>query len=123
MVNLLKLQHNVVICSENAVEHKKVPLGSFCDREGAFDRTSFEAIEKAAEHCGAELVVYRWITFMLESRNIIATLSGKILRMSTPRGCSQGSVLSPLLWRLMVNDFLWDSASVVIMMQMILQSL
>jgi hypothetical protein len=39
---------------------------------------------------------------MLESRNIITTLSGET--MSTARGCSQGGVLSPLLWSLVMVD-------------------
>jgi hypothetical protein len=43
---------------------------------------------------------------MLESRNISATLSGETLRATTARRCSQGGVLPPLLWSLVVDDLL-----------------
>jgi hypothetical protein len=44
---------------------------------------------------------------MLESRNIRATLSGESLAVAAAKGCPQGGVLSPLLWRLVVDDLLW----------------
>jgi hypothetical protein len=47
---------------------------------------------------------------MLESKNIIATLSGEILGASAARGCHQGDVLSSLLWSL-VEDDLWGLTS------------
>jgi hypothetical protein len=40
--------------------------------------------------------------------NISATLSGETLGASVARGCPQGGVLSLLLWRLVVDDFLWE---------------
>jgi hypothetical protein len=45
---------------------------------------------------------------MLESRNIIATLSGETPGASAARGCPQGGVLSPLLWSLVVDDLHWE---------------
>jgi hypothetical protein len=62
---------------------------------------------------------------MLESRNIITTMLGEPLRVSTKRGCRQGGVLSPLLWSLVVNKLLWGLNDNIIVqqdMQMILQS-
>jgi hypothetical protein len=44
---------------------------------------------------------------MLESSNIIATLSGETLGASAARGCPQGGKLSPLLWSVVV-DHLWE---------------
>jgi hypothetical protein len=41
------------------------------------DRTSFEIIKQAAEKHDIEPAICRWICAMLESRNIIATLSGE----------------------------------------------
>jgi hypothetical protein len=75
---------------------------------GAFDRTSLDTIKPAAEKHGIEPAIYRWICAMLESRNIIATLSGDILRASAARGCPLGGVLSLLLCSLDVDDFLWE---------------
>jgi hypothetical protein len=45
---------------------------------------------------------------MLESRNIINTLSGETLRASTARGCTQEGLFSPLLWSLIMEGLLWE---------------
>jgi hypothetical protein len=92
---------------ENAIVHKDIALGAFLDIEGAFDRTLFDIITKAAERHGIEPPVCRWICAMLESRNISATLSGETLGATTSRGCLQRGVLSPLLWSLVEDDLLW----------------
>jgi hypothetical protein len=83
-------------------------LGVFLDIEGAFDRTSFDIIRQAAERCGIDPTICRWICAMLESRNIKATLSGETLGATAVRGCPQGGVLSPLLWSLVMDDLLWE---------------
>jgi hypothetical protein len=99
--------HNVVTRIENATEHKDIPLGAFLDTEGTFDSASFDTIKQAAERHGIELATYRWICAMLESRNISATLSEETLGAAAARGCLQGSVLSPLLWSLVMGDLVW----------------
>jgi hypothetical protein len=91
-----------------AIEHEEIALAAFLDTEGAFDRTSFEVITQAAERHGTESTICRWICSMLESRNIVTTLSGETLRASTAKGCRQGGVLSPLLWSLVVDELLWE---------------
>jgi hypothetical protein len=98
--------HNVVTHVESAIEHKDIALGAFLDTEGASDRISFDMIEQAAGNHGKEPAICRWIRAMLESRTIIATLSGETLRVSAAGGCPQGGVLLPLLWSLVVNDLL-----------------
>jgi hypothetical protein len=55
---------------------------------------------------GIESAICRWIYATLESSNISATLSGEILGASVARACPQGGVLSPLLWSLVVDDFI-----------------
>jgi hypothetical protein len=35
----------VVTCTESATEYKDIALGAFLDKEGAFDRTSFDIIK------------------------------------------------------------------------------
>jgi hypothetical protein len=45
---------------------------------------------------------------MLESGNLIATLSGETLEAYAVRACPQGGVLSSLLWSLVVDDLLWE---------------
>jgi hypothetical protein len=98
--------YDVVTRIESTIEWKDIALGAFLDIGGAFDRTSFHIIKWSAEKHGIELAIYRWICAMLESRNIIATLSGETLGASSARGCPLGSVISPLLWSLVVDDLL-----------------
>jgi hypothetical protein len=45
---------------------------------------------------------------MLESREIIITLSGETLRASMAKECLWGVVLWPLLWCLVMDDLLWE---------------
>jgi hypothetical protein len=92
--------HSVVTRIENVIQYKDIALGAFVDIEGAFDRTSFNTIIQAAGRHGIEPALCRWICAMLESRNISATLSVETLR------CSQGGVLSPLQWSLVVDDLI-----------------
>jgi hypothetical protein len=77
--------HNVATCIGSATEYKEIALGAFVDIEGAFDRTTFEVITQAAERHGTESTICRWICSMLESRNIITTLSGETMRASTAK--------------------------------------
>jgi hypothetical protein len=67
---------------ESATEYKDIVLGAFLDIEGAFHRFSFDMIKQAAGKHGIELAICRWISAMLESRTITATLSGENLRVS-----------------------------------------
>jgi hypothetical protein len=98
----------VVTRIESATEHKEIALAAFLDIEGAFDRTSFKVIMQAAERHGIESTICRWICSMLESRNIVTTLSRETLKASMARGCPQGGVLSPLLWSLVVDELIWE---------------
>jgi hypothetical protein len=100
--------HNVVTRIESATEYKDIALGAFLDIQRAFDRASFDIIKQATEKHGNEPAIHRWICAMLESRNIIATLSGETLGASAARGCLQGGVFSPLLWSLVVDNLLWE---------------
>jgi hypothetical protein len=98
--------HNVVTRIENAIQYKNIALGAFLYIEGAFDRTSFDIIIQAAGKHAIETAICRWICAMMESRNKSASLSGETQRVSASRGCPQGLVLSPLLWSLVVDDFI-----------------
>jgi hypothetical protein len=89
--------HNVVTRIENAIEHRDIAFGAFLDIEGAFDITSFDTIKKAAVRHGIDPAICRWISAMLESRYIRATLPGENLGLAAAKGCPQGGVLSPLL--------------------------
>jgi hypothetical protein len=99
--------HNVVTHVKSATECKDIALGAFLDIEGASDKTSFDMIKQAAGKHGTEPAICRWISAMLESRTITATISGETLRVSASRGCPQGECFR-LLWSLVVDDLLWE---------------
>jgi hypothetical protein len=48
------------------------------------------------------------IFFMLESRNIITTLSGETLMESMAGSCLREGALLPFLWSLIANKLLWE---------------
>jgi hypothetical protein len=98
--------HHVITHIEEAVENSEVKFGAFLHIEGAFDSTSFDIIIKAAKRHRLEDTICRWIGSMLGSRKIIATLAGETLEGSVARGFLQGSVLSPLLWSLVVDKLI-----------------
>jgi hypothetical protein len=68
---------------------------------------TFDIIKQAAESYGIDPSICKWISAMLESRSIKATISGETLGAAAVRGCPQGGVLSPLLWSLVVDVLLW----------------
>jgi hypothetical protein len=66
--------HNVVTYIESAIRYNKITLGAFLDIEEAFVRTSFDVITQVDERHGTEPAIYKWISSMLESRNITTLL-------------------------------------------------
>ena len=98
--------HVVVARLEKAIKYRELALGAFLDIEGAFDRTSFEAINSAARRHGVEPTICRWIISMLKTRVVMASVLEDTMRISTTKGCPQGGVLSPLLWCLVVDELL-----------------
>jgi len=55
---------------------------------------------------GSEYTIMQWMKATLEGRVAVATLNETSLRFMISRGCTQGGVLSPLLWCLVVNDLI-----------------
>lgn len=98
--------HQLVSRIEENLEVKEIALAAFLDIEGAFSNTSFHSMVKALEECGVSKTVVRWVSAMLNSRSILATLGSESIRVRAGRGCAQGGVLSPLLWILVVDKIL-----------------
>ncbi|KAL0820148.1 hypothetical protein ABMA28_005307 [Loxostege sticticalis] len=98
--------HYVVSQAEAAIDHKEICVGTFVDIEGAFDRTTFESISKAARNHGVSITLIKWIECMLKGRIIHSDLLGDSMIVKTTRGCPQGGVLSPLLWSLVVDPII-----------------
>jgi ribonuclease HI len=98
--------HRLVSSIERAHEAKEIALCAFMDIEGAFDNTSYDSIEEAANGKGFHPAVTNWIKTMLKERRVKATVAGESATIATAKGCPQGGVLSPLLWSVVVDDLL-----------------
>lgn len=95
--------HDLVTTLEKNKSLQQTAITIFPDVSGAFDCTSFGAIEKAAHDRGVENWAKNWIKSMLENRIVRAFLDGGKLRFNPTRGCPQGGCLSPLLWSLVID--------------------
>jgi retron-type reverse transcriptase len=81
-------------------------LGAFLDIERAFDNISFKTIITTARERGLEETCCRWIEFMLRGRLVHTSLMGSNISAKVTRGCTQGGVISPFLWNLVVDRLL-----------------
>ena len=96
----------VVSTIEKALKTKEIAMRAFLDIEGAFGRTSMEAISSALLRHGVPPLFERWIAFMLSSICIISSLMGEAMQVAGVRGCPLGGVLSPLLWTLTADELI-----------------
>jgi hypothetical protein len=88
------------------LDQQEIALGAFLDIEGAFNNTCYDTMCDAVVRHGSEYTIVQWIKATLEGRVAVATLNEISLNFAISRGFPQGGVLSPLLWRLVVNDLL-----------------
>jgi hypothetical protein len=80
---------------QNVVKHKEIAL-EFLDIERAFNRTSFDVITLVAKKHG----ICRWISSMLESRNIKTESPGETARAPATRGCPQDLWCEAWSWKI-----------------------
>ena len=81
-------------------------MGVFLDIEGQFNNTCYDTMCDAHIRHGSDYTIVQQIRTTLEGRIAVATLNGFSMSLAISRGCLQGSVLSPLLWCLVVDDLL-----------------
>ena len=86
--------NSVVSTIEKALQTQEIAFGAFLDIEGAFDRTSIEALLRQ----WVLPLFERWVASMLSSRCITSSLMEETMQVASVRSCPQGGVLSPLLW-------------------------
>jgi hypothetical protein len=79
--------HDLVYKIDGSLAQKEFALGVFLDNEGAFDNTSFESMDDAANDHGVCSTINRWIDFMLRSRSVFADIRGVRVHMSVRCGC------------------------------------
>lgn len=78
------------------------------DIEGAFDSALSIAITQAMIRHEIPETLVDWTENKLAGRNLIVFHGYKNVECTPGRGCPQGGRLSPLMWRLLVNDLLED---------------
>jgi ribonuclease HI len=93
---------------ESTLDIKQVALAVFLDIEGAFDRATFESFTTAARNKGIDEFLIEWILSMLKKRILTADLKGIKVQRRPVMGCPQGGVLSPLIWLLIADAFLYQ---------------
>jgi len=98
--------HQLVVRVEKTLDQQETALGVFLDIEEAFNNTCYDTMCEALPRHGSDHTIVRWIRATLEGRVAVATLNGYFVRFKISKGCPQGSVLSPLLWCLVVDELL-----------------
>jgi hypothetical protein len=66
--------HDLVYKIDGSLAQKEFALGVFFDVEGAFDNTSFESMDDAANDHGVCSTINRWINFMLRSHSVFVDI-------------------------------------------------
>ena len=98
--------HKIVHTIERRIKKKGYVLGTFLDIEGAFDNISFNAIKTTLQNSKIDSVTCNWIYNMISNRFTTVSLKHSTKRFKITNGCPQGSVLSPVLWNMVVNNLL-----------------
>ena len=98
--------HDVTTAIDKAIERKGYAIGAFFDIQGAFDNAPTNIIIKALKKRNTTNIITDWITQLLTSRKVTASMGTTELQVNATRGCPQGGVLSPTLWCLVVDELL-----------------
>ena len=83
----------------------KVAMITF-DIKGAFDNVSWTSIMRELDRLHVPTKLVNLIASYLRNRVVSCSFGGATASKSTSKGSPQGSVLSPLLWNIVMNSFL-----------------
>lgn len=98
--------HEVVGKIERSLDNKESTLAVFIDIEGAFDKTTFPTIIQQLADRNVPVAISEWILKMLSGRAISINVEDITLRGMVMKGCPQGGVLSPLLWKIVLDTLI-----------------
>ncbi|CAK1580188.1 unnamed protein product [Parnassius mnemosyne] len=97
--------HQAITQVEGAIQNKEKCLGSFIDTESAFDRTNFSSIKVALRRHRVEPAqIDYWIVNKFSSQTIL--IAGESQAVQIRKRCSQGGVLSRLLWNMIIIELI-----------------
>jgi Reverse transcriptase (RNA-dependent DNA polymerase) len=102
---------NVTTRIKKALENKEYMILTSIDFEGAFDNCNFNNIEQVLKEKEVEQKHIKWIMDMLKNRNIKTRNLVNNERYTPTKGTPQGSVISPLIWNLLIDKLIKELKS------------
>ena len=75
------------------MKRNQFALGVFLDIEGAFDKISFEAIQRGLMKKGLDPKTINWIMNMTTTRSLKVEHKGESIKFRIYRGVAQGGIL------------------------------
>ena len=99
--HILRIQNDIT----NSIHQKKLTIGIFLDFKKAFDLLWKDGLLIKLKQLGIQGKMYRWIEGFLSNRTIQVKVENALSSKYTlENGTPQGSVISPLLFLIMIND-------------------
>ena len=99
--HILRLQHDVT----QSIQHREFTVGIFLDFTKAFDMLWKDGLLIKLRHLKISGNLFNWIESFLSDRTIQVKIGDSLSdKLILENGTPQGSVLSPLLFLLMIND-------------------
>ncbi len=91
---------------EKAIYNGRYLLAVSLDCSGAFDSIKFDSAKSCMERKGIPDNIVKWYMNLLQHRSVDAEVQGFRATVKPARGSPQGGVLSPLVWNLIMDEFL-----------------
>ena len=99
------LQNIINAIHKNKAE-RKYTLNVYIDIQGAFDNADHTQIIKQLHNMDVNTTYTRIIESFLSNRTVNLQIGNNKTTRTPYKGCPQGSVLSPLLWNVLINKIL-----------------
>jgi ribonuclease HI len=96
--------HKLIEAIEKSKQDNEIGMAAFIDISAAFDNIRMETLRKAAIQKHIRPSIINWIIKSLQSRKIITNLNETEIIFMPDQGIAQGSILSPLLWSIVVDE-------------------
>ena len=98
--------HNLVEEIERGLQNDGFAITIFIDIEAAFDRCTFETLERAAQSKEVPQWIIDWYKAMLNNRNLKADILGSNQVFRPVQGIPQGGIASPIFWNMVIDPLI-----------------